>query len=104
MAYSGLKIPRPLKPCRFDSGPGYTSNALIHSYIRISYNSNYSVATDGHLRQITPSHAIFFDTILMLQGTFYDALLVTKICSVIICIPHPFNVHNRYYNSTDTKT
>jgi len=23
--HKGLKIPRPLKPCRFDSGPGYIS-------------------------------------------------------------------------------
>ena len=31
--YLGLKIPRPLMLCRFDSGPGYHSNRLIYSHL-----------------------------------------------------------------------
>ena len=42
--HKGLKIPRPLKPCRFDSGPGYYLNMLIILLLQLSHMTNIVVS------------------------------------------------------------
>lgn len=107
--HKGLKIPRTLRPCRFDSGPGYQqSNELQASSLQISSGRKYGASDrqKNHFRLVlqkpnltlslsysVTSKLYFFAgaCIIRTDNRQEDPSLAIRRCRVLFLAPEPLN-------------